>query len=95
MSSSEQSKTHRDISPIADIQERLAQFSNLVAEIRDDLPEQHAEAMSRIERGIGDLASRIAVFGHEELPTAQISAPSVAGEDADADDPWDASRPKP
>ena len=93
MSASEQSNTPQDAArrreAIADMQERLAQFGRLVGQVRDGLPEQHAEALSRIEQGIGSLAERIAAFGQDGQRQERAGASSAPAAPTDADDPWD------
>jgi localization factor PodJL len=86
----EQSKTQQDTSrhheAVADMQERLVQFGRLVGQVREGLPEQHAEALSRIEQGIAGLSERMAAFAREEQPQARAAAPSAP---ADAEELWD------
>jgi localization factor PodJL len=69
---------------IAEIEARLAQFGRLTAQIREGLPEHHAQDLAPIEQGIGSLAQRIGALGREK---------GRAGEGIDLlpteGDPWD------
>ena len=75
---------------IAEIEARLAQFGRLTAQIREGLPEHHAQDLTPIERGIGSLAQRIGALGRGNgrageglaLPPSRTMPPTV-------DDPWD------
>jgi localization factor PodJL len=78
---------------IAEIEARLAQFGRLTAQIREGLPEHHAQDLTRIEQGIGSLAQRISALGRQ-------SEREVAGGERIAlspsppvppteDEPWD------
>ena len=94
MPAPEQTDTPQDASSrraaLADMQERLAQFGLLVGQVREGLPEQHAQALGRIELGIESLAERIAAFGHDGQRHERTSAPAASPAPADADDPWNA-----
>ena len=93
MPSSEQSNTQQDTShhgdAIADMQERLVQFGRLLGQIRDGLPEQRAEALSRIEQGIAGLSERIAALGLDGQRQARVATVSTPAVPADAEAPWD------
>ena len=93
MSASDESNTQQDAArrrdAIADMQERLAQFGRTVGRARDGLPEQHAEALSRIEQEIGSLGERIAAFAPEGQRRERGGAPSAPAAPTDADNPWD------
>jgi localization factor PodJL len=78
---------------IADMQARLAEFGRLLAQIREGLPEQHAQALSRIEQGMGSLAERIGALGRDGQrgwrvapPPSPVVSPS---EPPSEDEPWD------
>ncbi len=82
-------RRHRDA--LNDLEERLSQFGRHVDQARAGLPEQHAEALGRIEEGIADLAHRIAAFARERQSQraagGRAGPPSVPG---DPSEPWDA-----
>src|SRR5215468_469223 len=75
---------------IAEIEARLAHFGRLTAEIREALPEHHAQDLTRIEQGIGGLAQRIGALWRESERArervALSASPRVPPTD---DDPWD------
>jgi localization factor PodJL len=88
----------RDTSPqaerqralIAEIEARLAQYGRLTAQIRESLPEHHAQDLTRIEQGIDSLTHRISALEREKGRAQECVAlppsPTVApGED----EPWD------
>jgi localization factor PodJL len=93
MPSSEQSNTQQDTShhgdAVADMQERLVQFGRLLGQIRDGLPEQRAEALSRIEQGIAGLSERIAALGLDGQRQARVDTVSTPAVPPDAEEPWD------
>jgi localization factor PodJL len=92
MPSSEHSKTQQDTShhddAVADMQERLVQFGRLVGQVRDGLPERHADALRRIEQGIAGLSERIAAFGRSGGRPAG-AAEAARTSPAEAEDVWD------
>jgi hypothetical protein len=69
MSASDERTTRLDATrrpaSIADFEARFAHLGRMLAEIRAELPEEHAQALSRIEQGIGRLAQRMSVLGWE------------------------------
>ncbi len=93
MSASDESHTQQDAArrrdAIADMQERLTQFSRTVGRARDGLPEQHADALSRIEQEIGSLGERIAAFSPEGQSRERADASSAPAAPPEADNPWD------
>jgi localization factor PodJL len=93
MPSSEQSKTQQETShhhdAVADMQERLVQFGRLVGQVRDGLPEQRAEALSRIEQGIAGLSERIAALGLDGQRQARLATVSAPAMPADPEEQWD------
>ena len=78
----EQDDTPQDAScrreAIADMQERLAQFGRLVGQVRAGLPEQHSQALGRIELGIESLAERIAAFGQDGQRHERAGTPAAS-----------------
>ena len=93
MSASDENHTQQDAArrrdAIADMQERLTQFSRTVGRARDGLPEQHADALSRIEQEIGSLGERIAAFSPEGQSRERGDASSAPAAPPEADNPWD------
>jgi localization factor PodJL len=74
---------------IADMQARLAEFGRLLAQIRAGLPEQHAQALSRIEQGMGSLAERIGALGREGQRGWCVAPPPLPVLSPSEDEPWD------
>ena len=94
MSASDESNTQQESArsreAIADVQERLAQVGRLLGRVRDGSPEQHAQALGRIEEGIESLTERIAAFGQDgEQPHAPADAAPEPARRSEADNPWD------
>ena len=73
---------------IADMQARLAQCGRLIAQIREELPEHDAQALSRLEQGIGSLAERVGTLGQEGQGPERV-ATAAPGPAASEDEPWD------
>jgi len=74
---------------IADLQARLAQCGRLIAQIREELPEHDAHALSRLEQGIGSLAERVGTLGQEGQGPERVATAASAGLAASEDEPWD------
>ncbi|HSR79566.1 MAG TPA: hypothetical protein VLL28_02205 [Hyphomicrobiaceae bacterium] len=75
---------------IAEIEARLAQFGQLTTQIREGLPEHHAQDLTRIEQGIGSLAQRIGALGREKGRAGEgIDLPPSPTALSSEDDPWD------
>jgi localization factor PodJL len=75
---------------IAEIEARLAQFGWLTAQIREGLPEHHAQDLTRIEQGIGSLAQRIGALGRESQRAGERTSPPPSPRaPSSEDDPWD------
>src|SRR5262249_22704727 len=75
---------------IAEIEARLAQFGWLTAQIREGLPEHHAQDLTRIEQGIGSLMQRIGALGREsERAGERTTPPPSPTVPSSEDDPWD------
>jgi len=82
----------RHCGAIADMQGRLRQLGRQVEQIRTDLPQEHAGALSRLEQEIVGLTERIAAFGHERQAqkarrTGHPHVPAGGGEPCE--EPWD------
>jgi len=75
---------------IAEIEARLAQFGRLTAQIREGLPEHHAQDLTPIEQGIGSLAQRIGALGREKGRAGEgIDLPPLPTVLPTEGDPWD------
>ena len=88
----EQSKPQQDRAAeknseaLADVRERLAQFARQIEQLREGLPDEQAQVLARVERGIAHLAKRVAVIG-QNRQEQHFAAPVV---EDDPDSPWDA-----
>src|SRR5262245_23843279 len=78
---------------IAELEARLAHFERLTAQIRESLPEHHAQDLTRIAQGIGSLAQRIGALARESGRAGQAgervarsASPTVPPTE---DEPWD------
>jgi localization factor PodJL len=75
---------------IAEIEARLAQFGRLTAQIREGLPEHHAQDLTPIEQGIGSLAQRIGALGRGNGRASEgLTLPPSPRVPPTDDDPWD------
>jgi len=88
----------RDTSPqaarqralIAEIEARLAQYGRLTAQIRESLPEHHAQDLTRIEEGIDSLTHRISALERENgRATDRVALPPSPTVAPGEDEPWD------
>jgi localization factor PodJL len=96
MSASGESNTQQESAhgreAVDDMRERLAQVGRLVGQVRDGSPQQHDEALDRIQEGIESLTERISALRHgeEQLHDHPDAHPTLdAGARAEADNPWD------
>ena len=96
MSASDERNRQPDVARsamIADMQARLAQFGQLVAQIREGLPEHHKRVLTRIEQGMGSLAERLGALGREGQKSERVALPPSpvvpTSEPPSEDEPWD------
>ena len=83
-------KSVRQRAMIAEIEARLAQFGRLTAQIREGLPEHHAQDLTRFEQGIGSLAHRIGTLGAEKGRAGEsVGLPRSPTVPPVEEDPWD------
>ena len=74
---------------LEDMQQRLAQIGRQIDQVRAGLPDEHADALERIEDGIDGLGERMAALARRRSDRNGPSAPSQS-HDADFDAGWDA-----